>query len=517
MHAAAQTTDADLLAGYLQHGDERAFATLVDLHERMVIGTAWRRTGDAELARDIAQEVFATLARKAAWLTERRSIAGWLYTTTVHLASRARHSDTARRAREQQYSSSDHPESCEPLWTLLEEALRELPSSDREAVVLHFLEDHSYEEMARTLGLSEVAARKRVSRGLKNLGVHLRRRGIGTAATSVLTGAVAAQASLPASVSISTVLTLAAAEGGSSTVIAITTIMSHTSTKLAAAAALLLAAPIAWQSYANSERKAELTKLKAENAAILQLVPKQESNGPLQAQVNAMLVSLREAQDARQQAERALAVAQEHVDQLQHEVVVSFGKSETIARQVASKIVPLLKLESLKAELKKNPNDPRILEAATQSGQSMTELLGLATQIALLEDDPVQYARFNAVLYGEVLGLDENTRNQLQAVFQPAFEQLVRDGLTIHNRPSQQSDDWKRRRAGAEDALWKTVLPILPKAVLNHPMLSMADGGPPVLFTSEKAFGELFGGLTGSNPMSLRAKPAAPAPASKQP
>jgi hypothetical protein len=63
MHDTAQISGPDLLADYVRGGDDRAFAAVVALHERMVIGTAWRRTGDAELARDIAQEVFATFAR----------------------------------------------------------------------------------------------------------------------------------------------------------------------------------------------------------------------------------------------------------------------------------------------------------------------------------------------------------------------------------------------------------------------------------------------------------------------
>src|SRR5262245_4163077 len=92
MHDTAQTSDAALLAAYIGNGDECAFGAIVTHHERMVVGTAWRCTGDAELARDIAQEVFATLARKAGWLTGRNTIAGWLYMTTVHLASRAQQS-----------------------------------------------------------------------------------------------------------------------------------------------------------------------------------------------------------------------------------------------------------------------------------------------------------------------------------------------------------------------------------------------------------------------------------------
>src|SRR6478735_3437764 len=62
MHLVTAVTDADLLWRYLREGDESAFSSLVRMHERMVIATAWRLTGDADLARDVAQQVFATVA-----------------------------------------------------------------------------------------------------------------------------------------------------------------------------------------------------------------------------------------------------------------------------------------------------------------------------------------------------------------------------------------------------------------------------------------------------------------------
>src|SRR5687767_6609370 len=106
MHLTTAVTDADLLTRYLREGDECAFASLVQMHERMVIGTAWRHTGDSELARDVAQQVFATLANKAALLSGRKSLAGWLHIAATHLAARARAAETARRIRQDQ--TADH-------------------------------------------------------------------------------------------------------------------------------------------------------------------------------------------------------------------------------------------------------------------------------------------------------------------------------------------------------------------------------------------------------------------------
>jgi RNA polymerase sigma factor (sigma-70 family) len=515
MHETAHNCDADLLANYVRNGDERAFATLVNLHQRMVIGAAWRRTGDSELARDIAQEVFATLSRKASWLAGRSTIAGWLYTTTAHLASRARRSETARRLREKRFSEGASAAANGADWQLLEDALCELPAADREAVVLHFLEDRSYEEMARTLGLSEVAARKRVSRALKSLGIRLRRRGFTSAAASLLTGAVAAQSSVSASVSASGALSLAASGGASSTFVAISTTMSHTITKIAAAATLALAAPIAWQTHANLERRAELAAIRVTAGSTSE--SRTNDNVDLQRELDLVTARYRDVRSMREKTEGEVAAVRRQIDQVQEEVLVSLGKSEDIARKVAARIEPMMRLEAAKAELKKNPNDPRIAELAKEFGKSMPDLMALGTQIALLEEEPTQYARFNSTLYGEVLNLDPATRARLESIFLPAFEQLQRDGLTIRNRPQQKAEDWLRRRNDFEQTLTREVKEVLPPAAKQHPLFAMGDGDPPVLFTSEKAFGGMFPSFGGGSTMSLKAKTPTSQPPSQQP
>ncbi len=49
--------DTELLSRYMRVGDEQAFASLVQAHEGLVIGTATRITGNAESARDVALSV----------------------------------------------------------------------------------------------------------------------------------------------------------------------------------------------------------------------------------------------------------------------------------------------------------------------------------------------------------------------------------------------------------------------------------------------------------------------------
>jgi DNA-directed RNA polymerase specialized sigma24 family protein len=69
--------DADLLRAFVREGSESAFRSLTERHVDLVFGTALRRTGHREAAQEITQNVFIALARKAAWLQVRRSLAGW--------------------------------------------------------------------------------------------------------------------------------------------------------------------------------------------------------------------------------------------------------------------------------------------------------------------------------------------------------------------------------------------------------------------------------------------------------
>ncbi len=117
------TADSDLLRRYVDEKSEAAFTELVQRHVGLVYSVALRRVGgDAHLAEDVAQKVFADLARKAATLRERPALGGWLY-ASAHLASaavvrserRRKERETAAQFMQATLSSSD----AEPDWTRL--------------------------------------------------------------------------------------------------------------------------------------------------------------------------------------------------------------------------------------------------------------------------------------------------------------------------------------------------------------------------------------------------------------
>jgi DNA-directed RNA polymerase specialized sigma24 family protein len=94
--------DGELLRRYAEERSEEAFADLVRRHVDLVYSAALRQVnGDAHLAQDVAQMVFTELSRRAAPLSRRPMLAGWLYTCAHFCAAKAVRSERRRHSREQ--------------------------------------------------------------------------------------------------------------------------------------------------------------------------------------------------------------------------------------------------------------------------------------------------------------------------------------------------------------------------------------------------------------------------------
>ena len=72
-----------------------------------------------------------------------------------------------------------------PLKAALKEALVGLPPSQRDALRLRVLDGLGYTDVATQLECSEVSARQRVSRGLRQLGLVLHEKGLALAETEM--------------------------------------------------------------------------------------------------------------------------------------------------------------------------------------------------------------------------------------------------------------------------------------------------------------------------------------------
>lgn len=190
--------DGELLRRYASAKSEVAFAELVRRYAPLVYSAALRQTGDAEDARDVAQDVFSALARKAERLAQSPVLAGWLYQSVRLQCLELRRNDRRRLQRESQVLTMSPPAiDTAPDWEVirpvLDDAIAGLSEEDRGALLLRFFKNENLEAVGSALGVSEDAAQKRVSRALLRLREALVLRGI-TCATDALSASLDANA-----------------------------------------------------------------------------------------------------------------------------------------------------------------------------------------------------------------------------------------------------------------------------------------------------------------------------------
>jgi RNA polymerase sigma-70 factor (ECF subfamily) len=144
----------------------RTFDELLDLHGAEIYRYALRLTGDRDDADDLYQDTFLAAFRAFGRLRDDNARA-WLYRIATNKAidRRRRQTRTVRLddlrvvvAMRDGAALAD-----------LETAVRALPAGERAAFVLRRLEDLPYAEVAKALGCSEEAARKRVSEATRKV------------------------------------------------------------------------------------------------------------------------------------------------------------------------------------------------------------------------------------------------------------------------------------------------------------------------------------------------------------
>jgi RNA polymerase sigma-70 factor, ECF subfamily len=155
-------------------GDVEAFARLVDRHYERCARIAVRILGNREDAEEAIQDAFLRAFKALGDYEERELFSAWL---TRILVNQCRTVLARSRRRDAIFPDFDpvafdlavDANVAEGAWPELERALSQLPVEQREAIVLKYADDLTYEEMSRVTGAGESALKMRVQRAFARL------------------------------------------------------------------------------------------------------------------------------------------------------------------------------------------------------------------------------------------------------------------------------------------------------------------------------------------------------------
>lgn len=151
------------------------FENLVNSHSRQVLNVALRVLGDAELAKDVHQEVFLAVWQR--WPTYNGQVnwPAYLYRATVRKAmelARAHRPVPARTEGAEASSAADEPDMAlrvDELRQKLTAGLAKLPKRQAEVFVLSRIEGLDHAAIAEVLGCSQNTVRVHLHRALRQL------------------------------------------------------------------------------------------------------------------------------------------------------------------------------------------------------------------------------------------------------------------------------------------------------------------------------------------------------------
>src|SRR5436190_1351526 len=168
-----------------QNEDSQAFEILYERYSQSVLSYLYRMLGNLEDVESIGQEVFLRAFRFRATYRYPQKFSTWLFTITRNLAinqSRRRKRSPVRNVTELNLEgvdisgdpyqvaarATDDVEKQEEIAQVLK-ALDELPTDQKEVIVLGVFQDLSYAEIEDITGTKAVTLRSRMFHGLKRL------------------------------------------------------------------------------------------------------------------------------------------------------------------------------------------------------------------------------------------------------------------------------------------------------------------------------------------------------------
>src|SRR5437016_201544 len=182
--ALGKSSDEDLMRR-TQLGDKQAFSLLYERYSSSVLSYLYRMLGNLEDIESIGQEVFLRAFRFAPTYRYPQKFSTWLFTITRNLAinnARRKKRSPVRNITELNLEgveisgdpvqvasrATDDVEKREEIARVLK-ALDDLPTDQKEVIVLGVFQDLSYAQMEEITGTKAVTLRSRMFHGLRRL------------------------------------------------------------------------------------------------------------------------------------------------------------------------------------------------------------------------------------------------------------------------------------------------------------------------------------------------------------
>jgi len=161
----------------LRQGRREAYLDVIEAHYPSVYRFLLFLGGDAHLAEDLTQEVFASAWRSLSRFRGDSSIRTWLHRIAYHAFLDTQRRGERDRALAGALGSSDCGIADDPLAGIVAQesvsqvarALQDLDLDERTVLLLHYVDGLSYREMAQTLGRPDGTLKWITSRALERL------------------------------------------------------------------------------------------------------------------------------------------------------------------------------------------------------------------------------------------------------------------------------------------------------------------------------------------------------------
>ncbi len=163
-----------LLVLRCQTGDEAAFAELVARHAPQLAYYLRKLLGGGRSVEDILQEVWLDVFRHVPRLRQPEAFSAWLYRIARDRAYRELRKKRPKPVSLGEHEPADDASENGHEFTAedaagIHAALDELPAEQREVLMLRFLEELSYEEIAQIVGCQLGTVRSRLHNGKRAL------------------------------------------------------------------------------------------------------------------------------------------------------------------------------------------------------------------------------------------------------------------------------------------------------------------------------------------------------------